>query len=116
MPDIPNTRFINFVDSPAAIQYNQYGNAPVILEPPTQWVIDLRQFRRASICIGSANASSFWLAMGKISGATLAQTYTQPVDGNIHTFEVIGPQMVLWLLGGTPNSQEQVQLWVYLRS
>src|SRR5829696_3802300 len=115
MPDIPNTRFINFVHTPAAIQYNQFGGALVNLNPPTR-IIDIRQFRRASICIGSTSASSFWVSIGKISGPTLSMGHTRPVDGNIHTFEVVGPEMALWLLGGTPNSQEQVELWVYLRS
>ena len=116
MTDIPNTRFINFVDNPAAIQYSQYGEAQVNLDPPTGGILDIREFRRVSIHIGSTNASSFWVSMGKISGATLSQGYTQPLDGNTHTFEIVGPELALWLLGGAPNSQEQVQLWVYLRS
>src|SRR5438105_221643 len=38
-----------------------------------------------------------------------------PFDSQIHTIDVVGPEMALTLKGGTPNSSEQVQLWVYLR-
>lgn len=116
MADIPNTRFINFVDTPATIQYSQFAEAQVNLDPQTGGVIDLSEFRRMNVLIGSTNASSFEVFIGKISGTTLSQRYSKPIDNQIHTFEVVGPQMTLWLNGGPPQSEEQVQLWVYLSS
>ncbi len=116
MSDTPNVRFINLVDSPATLQYNQHGQAQVLLEPQTGGILDVKEFRRVSICIGATKASSCEMYMGKISGTTLSQRYNLPLDGHIHTFEVVGPQMALGLNGGQPNSTEHVQLWVYLRS
>lgn len=116
MADIPNTRFFNFVDTPASIKYNQAGEAQVPLDPKTGGIIDVSGFRRASILIGSTTASLFIVSIGKISGTSLAQGYGQPIDNKIHTFEVVGPQMNLLLKGVSPNLTEQVQLWVYLSS
>jgi hypothetical protein len=54
--------------------------------------------------------------MGKISGPTLSQMFTWSKTSKIHTIDVVGPEMVLWLMGGKPNTTEEVQLWVYLSS
>ena len=116
MADIPNTRFINFVDSPAPIQYSQFGEARVPLDASTGHIVDIHEFRQVSVRIGQTSAPSFEVFMGKISGATLSVRHTHLVDGTIHTFDVVGPQMTLYLKGGAPKSKEQVQLWVYLRS
>jgi hypothetical protein len=116
MPEVPNTRFINFVDTPANVTYGASGGAQVNLDPQTGGVIDLTGFRRINLLIGSTTATSFEVFIGKISGSTLSQGNTQPIDNKVHTFEVVGPQMTLWLIGGRPNKNEKVQLWVYLRS
>jgi len=116
MAEIPNTRFINFVDTPANIQYTQFGEAQVNLDPQTGGIINITEFRRVSVRIGTTNASSFDLFMGKIAGTTLSVRHTLPVDNNIHTFNIVGPEMSLFLKGGQPQSTEQVQLWVYLSS
>jgi hypothetical protein len=34
----------------------------------------------------------------------------------VHPFEVVGPQASVLLQGDRPNAEEQVQIWVYLRS
>jgi len=117
--EIPHTRLINFVDQPATINYSQSGEAPLQqLNVPTGGVLDVRRFRKVHICVGSTKATSIQVGMGKLSNATLAQIrlLVQPPDSKIHTLEVVGPEMNLWLKGGTPNTQEQVQLWVYLSS
>ena len=116
MAEIPNTRFINFADAPVAVVYDQFGSAHVNLDPQVGGIIDLSGFRRVSIRIGTTKATSFVVNMGKISGATLSQAFSRAVDSQIHTFEVIGPQMNLSLKGAAPSTQEKVQLWVYLRS
>ena len=116
MVDIPNTRFVNFVDTPAAITYSQFGEAQVNLDPQTGGILPLEEFRQVSVRIGSTKALSFQVFMGKISGTTLSVRSVGPIDDAIHTFDVVGPQMSLWLMGGAPRSKEKVQLWVYLRS
>ena len=116
MADVPNTRLFNFVDTPAAIHYSQFNEAQVPLDPKTGNIIEVTQFRRVSILIGSTKATSFSLFMGKISGATLSREFNLPIDEDIHIFDVIGPEIALFFKDGTPNSNENVQLWVYLTS
>ncbi|MGA8660568.1 MAG: hypothetical protein WB586_31025 [Chthoniobacterales bacterium] len=55
--------------------------------------------------------------MGKITGQTLAQTVGQfPLGtaGQIHTFDVIGPEFNVLLTGGPPNTNVPIQGWVFL--
>ena len=55
--------------------------------------------------------------MGKISGSTLAQTVGQfPLGtaGQIHTFEVIGPEFTVVLTGGPANADVPIQAWAFL--
>ena len=54
--------------------------------------------------------------MGKISGTTLAQVVGSfPLGpGTIHTFNVVGPEMSVWVLGGPPNTAVQLQAWLFL--
>jgi hypothetical protein len=116
--EIPHTRLINFVDQPTTINYSQVGEAQVQLDPQTGGTLDIRQFRRVHIRVDSTRATSIEVDMGKISNTTLAERrlVVQPPDQKTHTLEVVGPEMVLWLRGGPPNTQEQVKLWVYLSS
>jgi hypothetical protein len=116
--EIPHTRLINFVDQPATVKYSQFGEAQVQLNAPTGGILDVRQFRKVHILVGSTKSTSFQVFMGKISDATLSDTrlVVQPPDHKIHTLEVVGPEMTLFLMGGAPSRQEQVQLWVYLTS
>jgi hypothetical protein len=55
--------------------------------------------------------------MGKLSGATLAQTVGQfslGTAGQIHTFDVIGPEFSVSLIGGPANTDVPIQAWVFL--
>jgi Mg/Co/Ni transporter MgtE len=55
--------------------------------------------------------------MGKISGTTLAQTVGQfslGTAGQIHTFDVIGPEFSVVLTGGPANTDVPIQAWVFL--
>jgi len=55
--------------------------------------------------------------MGKISGETLAQTVGQfalGTAGQIHSFNVIGPEFSVVLTGGPPNTDVPIQAWVFL--
>ena len=115
MPDIPNTKFIDLVTKPAIIKYDSRGIAQVLLDP-TAVIIKVNEFRKVSILIGSTKAISFSVNMGKLFGTTMAQSFVQTVDSSIHTLDIVGPEMSLWLVKGPPNTQENVQLWVYLSS
>ena len=55
--------------------------------------------------------------MGKISGTTLAQAVAQfPLGtaGQIHTFNVVGPEFSVTLTGSPPNTDVPIQAWVFL--
>lgn len=55
--------------------------------------------------------------MGKITGQTLAQVVGQfPLGtaGQIHTFDVIGPEFNVVLTGGPPDTDVPIQAWVFL--
>jgi hypothetical protein len=54
---------------------------------------------------------------GKITGPTLAQTVAQfplATRGQIHTFDVIGPEFSVVLTGGPPNTTVPIQAWAVL--
>jgi hypothetical protein len=116
LAQVPNTRLINMVDTPATITYSASGEGRVPLDPSVGNIIKVNGFRKFSVLIGTTRATSMMLFIGKISGPTLSQRFTQPVDAKIHTFDVVGPEMTLWLTGGPPNTTERVQLWVYFTS
>ncbi|MGD0339958.1 MAG: hypothetical protein ABSB78_14350 [Bacteroidota bacterium] len=111
-----STRFISFVDTPAVVTFNQWGQGMVPLDPQTGSVISTTGYRKVCIRIGTTSAASIMINMGKISGATLSQMITRPMSQKIQTYDVVGPEMVLFLTGGHPNTTEKVQLWVYLSS
>jgi hypothetical protein len=55
--------------------------------------------------------------MGKITGQTLSQVVAQfplGTGGQIHTFDVIGPEFSVVLTGGPANTDVPIQAWVFL--
>jgi hypothetical protein len=55
--------------------------------------------------------------MGKISGQTLAQEIEHFALGGpvlIHTYNVIGPELAVWVKGAPPNTNVDIQAWVFL--
>jgi hypothetical protein len=112
--DVPNTKLYNFVDTPVSVTYSQFGEVQVPLEADP--IIDVTGFRQVSFLIGRTKAASWTLSMGKISGSTLAAGNDGPIDSSIHTFDVVGPEIVLVLKGGKPKTKDKLELWVYLRS
>ncbi len=112
----PNTRFL-YLRSQAGgqIKYDAGGTCRIQLDSKTGSIVDITGFRQVSVCISSQKSVSRSLMMGTISGTTLAQTYALPLDSKIHTFNVVGPEMSLYM-NGPANTTEQIQLWIYLRS
>lgn len=112
--DIPNTKLFNFVDTPANLAYSQFGEAQVPFKPDK--IVDVSGYRQVSVRIGQTQATSWSLYMGKISNSTLSVEHMRPIDNAIHTFNVEGPEITLFLKGAPARTKEKVQLWVYLRS
>ena len=108
------SRFFNLVDTPAVVTYGRGGSARVQLDPAVGAIINVAGYRKVSVLIGSTQATSSEILIGKISNATLAQRFNVPLDQQIHTFDIVGPELVLWLVGGPPGTSEKVQLWVFL--
>jgi len=55
--------------------------------------------------------------MGKISGSTLSQEVEHFALGGptlIHTYEVMGPDLAVWVMGAPPNTDVDIQAWVFL--
>jgi len=55
--------------------------------------------------------------MGKLSGSTLAETIAQfplGTTGQIHSFDVIGPEFSVVLTGGPASTSVPIQAWVFL--
>lgn len=55
--------------------------------------------------------------MGKIRGNTLAQeieTFSLGGPVLIHTYSVVGPDLAVWILGAPPNTNVDLQAWVFL--
>ena len=55
--------------------------------------------------------------MGKISGSTLAQEIDHFGLGGptlIHSYDVIGPDLAVWITGAPPNTDVEIQAWVFL--
>lgn len=118
MPDVPNTFLIQFVDSPQTVFYNQDGEGFLRLtpEPSGTTAFDLTGFRKFSVMVGAASAKSMLVYQGKISGTTLSFDTEVSLDEEIHTFDVVGPEGTIVLIGGPPGTSESVQFWIYLRS
>lgn len=114
--DQANTQFI-YLRSEAGgeIQYDAGGFAWIMLDPTSGQFLDIAGYRQLSVWVSAQNAVACTLMMGTISGETAAQAFPVPVDGNIHTFNVQGPEMALYM-NGPANAQDQIQLWVFLRS
>ena len=111
---LATTKLYNHVDTPITVTYSASGEAQVVLDAGNA-IIQAAGYHKISVRVGATHATSFMINMGKISNATLSQMFSRPtVPGRIYTFDVIGPEFVLWLRGGPPNTTEQVQLWVFL--
>ena len=55
--------------------------------------------------------------MGKISGTTLSESVGQfplGTTAQIHTFDVVGPEFSVVLVGGSPETEVPIQGWVFL--
>lgn len=113
-----NTNFINFADKGLNASYNQAGAARLSINPATPntaHILPVAGFKKMSMYIYTKNAKSIEIYMGKISGSTLSQKiFAGPPANKIHTFDVIGPEISIGLLGGPPNSTEHVKVWIYL--
>ncbi|MEJ8839602.1 hypothetical protein [Ramlibacter sp. AN1133] len=120
--DLPKSLFIDHaglrlhIDWKALCGKNPSFNYEVPLAPATNApLLDVTQFRRINVMI-SGTQSSASMYLGKLDGSHCCEVNTLPIDNRIHSFEVTGPHMRIYLHGTPALGVEDVQLWVYLRS
>jgi len=84
--------------------------------------IDVSQYNRVSFEIepevGSNNTMQVEILHGKLSGWTLGQamvTFSMTDPIRIRSFEVIAPEISVFLTGGTPNTDVSLQAWLFLK-
>ncbi len=111
---LATTRLFNRVDQPVTVTYSASGEGRVVLDQAIGSIVRVAGYRKLSILLGSTKATSVDLYFGKISNATLSQRTSIPVDRKIHSFDVVGPEMLIVLVGGPPNTTESVQIWAFL--
>jgi hypothetical protein len=73
--------------------------------------LEIIQFPHAAVSM------SVVCTMGKISGTTLAEDIAQfPLGtaGQIHSFDVVGPEFSVVLTGGPASTSVPIQAWLFL--
>jgi hypothetical protein len=88
-----------------------FMTGPIKLDTFSKVNLEIIQWPHAPVSMGVT------CSMGKISGSTLAQVVAQfPLGtaGQIHTFDVIGPEFSVILTGGPPNTDVPIQAWIFL--
>jgi hypothetical protein len=116
--DIPKTSLVNHVSPGLQIDWPSFfpGSFEVPLTSSGATTLNVANYRRVSVLVGSTQATQANLRMGMLSGTTLGVSMPFPLDGKIHTFDVVGPEIGLDLLCTGKFAAEKVQLWLYLSS
>jgi hypothetical protein len=86
-------------------------------------ILDIRPYRKAHVEIlqfpSNVPNLNVSVVMGKISGWTLAQKIDQFPLGSggtpkIMSYDVVGPDMSVYIDGGPPDTPVSIQAWVFL--
>ncbi|HLY88791.1 MAG TPA: hypothetical protein VKQ27_07380 [Acetobacteraceae bacterium] len=115
--DVPRTTFIDHVSPALPVDWAAgVGTFDVPLAANGATVLNVTSYRQISLLVGTTKATRAALFMGKISGSTLSSRIEFNLDGTIHTFPVVGPEISLELYANRSDPIEKVQLWLYLTS
>jgi len=89
-------------------------------------ILDIQAFGTVNLEIDAgypdqARNLTIEVSMGKISGETFAESidrftldFRRFERSRIHTYDVIGPDLTVWILGAPPHMDVDVQAWVFL--
>jgi hypothetical protein len=86
-------------------------------------ILDISSYRTANLEITAGirlqptKRLRIQVYMGKIQGTTLSQmidAFTSGMRVRIHSYDVIGPDLLVWLQGAPANTKVDVQAWVFL--
>ena len=88
---------------------------------PADGILDIKGFRAVNLEVlnfpNPIPNLTVSVNMGKIRGNTLAQeieTFSLGGPVLIHTYSVVGPDLAVWILGAPPNTNVDLQAWVFL--
>ncbi len=80
------SQLIQLVDTPFTAQYSSFGTAQVNWGGTIGPIVSVSGYRQAYVfVVGTSITKSFDFNMGKISGATAAQSVNQPADGKMRS-------------------------------
>jgi len=122
--EIPKSLFIDHTSTTTRVVVDWPSIYPmgfdVPLGPNGETYLNVTQYRKVNVFVDtkSTKAQNFILYMGKRQPNTLAAAFQWAPDSNIHTFDVMGPEIAL-MLGAPPDRTtpaESVALWLYLSS
>lgn len=113
--EIVNSKLIQLGGVNAIVSYDGGGHAMIPINPGGNNRLDVTKYRQISVLISSRNSTARRLRMGVISGHTCCARFNLPLDAEIHTFDVVGPEVEIEI-NGPKNTQEEIQLMLYLRS
>jgi hypothetical protein len=108
MADVPNVQYINYVDTPLTLQFDNGGTAQAMLVSANDPAVDVTGFRKVSVLVPHTTQFTCSLGMGQVSPNTLVADYDVPLDGKIHTFNVQAPQMALTFYNGPHNTSKKI--------
>jgi hypothetical protein len=115
--EVAKTLFIDHVSPALPVDWAAgTGTCDVPLAANGATILDVAGYRQVSLLVGTTKATKAALYMGKLSGSTLATRTEFSLDGAIHTFPVLAPEISLELYANRTDPAEKVQLWLYLTS
>lgn len=84
-------------------------------------IVDISTYQQVNLEIiqfpGNVPNLTVDVTMGKLSGSTLGQVisaFALSTSAVIHTFNVVGPELSVTLVGGPANTVVNIQAWVFL--
>jgi hypothetical protein len=113
--EVAKTLFIDHVSPALPVDWAPgVGTFDVPLDTNGATILGVAGYGQVSILVGTTKATKAALYMGKLSGSTLSTRTEFNLDGAIHTFPVLGPEISLELYANRTDPAEKVQLWLYL--
>jgi len=110
---MPTTHLSTFFESFETDAHGQiFMTGPVDISGFSKVNLQITQFPHAAVTM---TVNCF---IGKISGETLSElvaSFPLGTTGPIHSFDVIGPELNVILVGGPPATSVPIQAWLFLK-
>ena len=121
--EVPKTLYVNHASTPLAVDWPSMQSGPAVIEtdfavplgPKGEAWLETTPYRKLHVMVMGTKGTPF-IRVGAIFSGFLYEDMTFPVDGHIHTFDIVGPELQMYICGLTSMAKEDVKLWVYLTS